>query len=73
VLVDAAAAHAVGEHATTADVVLHFLRPGRVGPAVARASVIAARPDGHVVRVEVVDAGAHDRVMAVAVSTVRRF
>jgi uncharacterized protein (TIGR00369 family) len=73
VLVDAAAAHAVGEHATTADVVLHFLRPGRVGPAVARASVVGERADGHVVRVEVVDAGADDRVMAVAVSTVRTF
>ncbi len=35
VLVDAAATHAVGDDATTTDVVLHFLRPGRVGPAVA--------------------------------------
>jgi uncharacterized protein (TIGR00369 family) len=71
VLVDAASAYAVGEDATTADVTMHFLRPGRVGPAVARASVIGERADGHVVRVEVVDAGADDRVMAVAVSTVR--
>lgn len=71
VLVDAAGAHAIGEGAVTADVVLHFMRPGRVGPAVARATVIGARADGHLVRVEVVDAGADDRVMAVAVSTVR--
>ena len=33
--------------------------------------MIGERADGHVVRVEVVDAGADDRVMAVAVSTVR--
>ncbi|MGZ4689665.1 MAG: hotdog domain-containing protein [Acidimicrobiia bacterium] len=71
VLVDAAAAHAVGAGATTADVVLHFLRPGRIGPAVARASVLGERPDGHLVHVQVVDAGADDRVMAVAVGTVR--
>lgn len=71
VLVDAASAHAIGEGATTADVVMHFLRPGRVGPAVAHASVIGERADGTVVRVEVVDAGADDRVMAVAVTTVR--
>jgi uncharacterized protein (TIGR00369 family) len=71
VLVDAAAAHAVGNGATTTDVVLHFLRPGRVGPAIANATVLGARPDGHVVRVEVVDAGAADRVMAFGVATVR--
>ena len=70
VLVDAAATHAIGGDATTTDVVMHFLRPGRVGPAVARATVLGDRPDGHLVRVEVVDAGA-DRVMAVAVTTVR--
>lgn len=71
VLVDAAAAHAIGADATTANVVMHFLRPGRVGPAVARASVLAERADGHLVRVEVVDTGADDRVMAVAIATVR--
>jgi uncharacterized protein (TIGR00369 family) len=71
VLVDAAATHAVGDDATTADVVLHFLRPGRVGPAIARATALGDRPDGHLMRVEVTDAGAEDRVMAVAVVTVR--
>lgn len=71
VLVDAAATHTVGDGATTTDVVLHFLRPGRIGPAVARAEVLGRRPDGHLVRVEVVDAGADNRVMAVAVGTVR--
>ena len=53
----------------TADVVLHFLRPGRVGsggrPRLGARTIDA---DGHLVRVEVVDAGADDRVMAVAVA-----
>jgi uncharacterized protein (TIGR00369 family) len=71
VLVDAAASRAVGGGATVVDVVLHFLRPGRVGPAVARARVLGERRDGHLVRVEVIDTGADDRVMALAVCTVR--
>jgi uncharacterized protein (TIGR00369 family) len=71
VLVDAVATHTVGDGAVTTDVVLHFLRPGRVGPAVARATVLGRRRDGHLLRVEVVDTGADDRVMAVAVATVR--
>jgi uncharacterized protein (TIGR00369 family) len=71
-LVDEAAARAVGPGAATVDVVLHFLRPGRTGPAVARAVSIGGRPDGELVRVEVVDAGADDRVMSLAVCTVRR-
>ena len=72
VLVDAAAAHAIGDDAAiTTDVVMHFLRPVRVGPAIARTTVLGARADGHLVRVEVVDAGAGDRVMVVAVATVR--
>ena len=70
-LVDAAAEHVVGPDASAADVVLHFLRPGRVGPVVARAERLGVRPDGHLVRVEVLDAGAQDRTMAVAVVTVR--
>jgi acyl-coenzyme A thioesterase PaaI-like protein len=70
VLVDAAAGAVVGD-GTVADVVLHFLRPGRVGPAVARARVLGRRPDGVLVHVEVVDGGAADRVMAIAVCTVR--
>lgn len=71
VLVDAAATHAIGSETSTADVVLHFLRPGRVGPAIARAAILGHRRDGHLVRVEVVDAGADERVMAIAVATVR--
>lgn len=69
-LVDLAGRHQVGGIATT-DVVLHFLRPGRVGPAVATVDPIGLRPDGALLRVEVRDQGADDRVMAVAVTTVR--
>jgi uncharacterized protein (TIGR00369 family) len=75
-LVDLAAENAVaavvGEPVVVADVVLHFLAPGRVGPVSARASVLGERPDGHVARVEVVDRGADDRVMSLAIVTVRR-
>jgi acyl-coenzyme A thioesterase PaaI-like protein len=76
--VDEAAVHAVrgaadggGATLATADLVLHFLAPGRVGPIVAHGDVLGARADGHVVRVEVRDQGSNDRVMAVAVATVR--
>jgi hypothetical protein len=52
-------------------VTLQYLGRGRIGPGVARPRVGGGRADGHVVRIEVVDAGADDRLMAVAVSTVR--
>jgi acyl-coenzyme A thioesterase PaaI-like protein len=74
-VVDVAAEHAVGTivgaPVVAADIVLHFLAPGRVGPVVARADVLGERADGHVVRVEVSDRGAGGRVMSVAVVTVR--
>jgi uncharacterized protein (TIGR00369 family) len=73
--VDLAAVDAVtgtsGAPAAAADITLHFLAPGRIGPVAARTTVLGERPDGVVVRVEVVDRGAHDRRMAVAVTTVR--
>ena len=68
-LVDLAARHATGGSATT-DTVLHFLAPGRVGPVTARVTIVGRRADGRLVRVEVRDAGAGDRLMAVAVATV---
>jgi uncharacterized protein (TIGR00369 family) len=67
-LVDLAAAHAT--HGRTADVVLHFLAPNRVGPVRATAAVLGTRSDGHVCRVEIRDTGA-DRVTAVAIATAR--
>jgi 1,4-dihydroxy-2-naphthoyl-CoA hydrolase len=57
--------------AVTTDAVVHYLAPGRVGPLRASARVLGERPDGHVCRVEIVDTGAADRVVVVAVTTVR--
>jgi uncharacterized protein (TIGR00369 family) len=77
-LVDLASVEAVaattgvtGVAGATADITLHFLAPGRIGPVAARTAVLGERADGTVVRVEVVDRGAGDRRMAVAVTTVR--
>lgn len=53
------------------DVALHFLAPARLGPVRARAHTVGTRPDGRTARVEVRDAGAEDRVVAVAVTTTR--
>ncbi|MGZ6997597.1 MAG: PaaI family thioesterase [Acidimicrobiia bacterium] len=69
-LVDVAARHATGASRTT-DAVVHFVRPGRVGPVVASVRRVGARADGHLVRVELRDRGSDDRVMAVAVATAR--
>jgi acyl-coenzyme A thioesterase PaaI-like protein len=68
-LVDLAARHATGGRATT-DAVLHFLAPGRVGPVTASVTTVGTRADGTLVRAEVRDQGADDRLMAVAVATV---
>ena len=66
--VDLAAEHASG--GITADVVLHFLAPTRVGPIRAIARPVGTRADGTVLRIEVRDEGA-DRVTALAVVTAR--
>jgi acyl-coenzyme A thioesterase PaaI-like protein len=72
-LVDLAAVHAVGvPGAASTDAVVHFLSPGRVGPVYARAEMCGRRADGDVVRVELHDRGADDRLMSVAVVTVAR-
>jgi len=67
-LIDIAAEHVSG--GITADVVLHFLAPNRVGPVRAEARAVGTRADGTVLRVEVRDHGA-DRVTALAVVTAR--
>jgi uncharacterized protein (TIGR00369 family) len=74
-LVDAAAENealaACGGGHATADAVVHFLAPARVGPVRASATLVGERRDGRVARVEVRDAGAGDRPVAVAVTTAR--
>jgi len=65
-LIDVTAEHVTGD--VTADVVLHFLAPNRVGPVRATGNTVGSRADGTVVRIEVRDEGA-GRVTALAVVT----
>ena len=58
--------------AIVTDLAVHYLSPGRVGPIVATASSAGHRGPDHLVRVEVRDHGADDRLMALAMTTVRR-
>ncbi len=67
-LVESAVRHTLGG-ADLTSVVLHFLRPGRVGPVRAVATWIGSRPDADLLRVEVRDLGADGRTMAIAIVT----
>jgi uncharacterized protein (TIGR00369 family) len=69
-LVDLAGRHATGGAATT-DAALHFIAPTRSGPVTTTVEVVGERADGALLRVEVRDEGAGDRVTAVGVTTVR--
>lgn len=53
------------------DLTIHYTNPGRDGPIVAEATVIGRRGGDILVRVTAHDAGADDRLMNVAVMTVR--
>lgn len=55
----------------SADTLVHYLRPTRVGPLEARCRIIGSRPDGTVVRVAVHDLGADARQVALGSVTVR--
>lgn len=68
-LVDLAGMHTTGGCATT-DAVIHFVSPGRVGPITATVTDVGHRTDGQLLRIEVRDAGADDRLVATAVTTV---
>jgi acyl-coenzyme A thioesterase PaaI-like protein len=70
-VVESAVRHTLGG-ADLTSVVLHFLRPGRIGPVRAVAAMIGTRPDGELLRVEVRDLGADGRTMAVAIVTATR-
>lgn len=58
--------------AIVTDLAVHYLSPGRVGPIVAVATSAGHRGPDHLVRVEVRDQGADNRLMALAMTTVRR-
>jgi uncharacterized protein (TIGR00369 family) len=68
-LVESAAARALDRGAALSSVVLHFLHPGRTGPVRAAARSVGTGTAGTVLRVEVRDRGATDRLLAVAVVT----
>lgn len=74
-LADVAAARAVagveGGAVASADTVLRYLAPARVGPVEARCRIVGARPEGTVVRVAVHDLGAGGRPVALASVSVR--
>jgi uncharacterized protein (TIGR00369 family) len=55
----------------TADMTVHFLAPGRVGPVRATGVVLRAGKGNAVVEVRVVDHGHDDRLMAVALVNMR--
>lgn len=57
--------------AIVTDLALHYLSPGRIGPIIATADLVGRRGADHLVRVEVRDHGADNRLMALAQTTVR--
>jgi uncharacterized protein (TIGR00369 family) len=57
---------AIGSHGVAAsDVVLHYLRPVKVGPVEARCDVLGTRAGRTTVRVAIHDVGSDDRVVTV--------
>jgi acyl-coenzyme A thioesterase PaaI-like protein len=76
-LIDAAAesvaAARMSEGVATQDLQLHFLALGRVGPIRSRARWLAGSPREARLRVELVDAGQEDRLVAVSVVRLARF
>jgi acyl-coenzyme A thioesterase PaaI-like protein len=60
----------LGRPCRTTDLHIHYLALGRSGPFRARAEVLRVEPRGAVVsRVELVDTGAEDRLLALGVAT----
>ena len=70
-LMDAVVESALGGPVVAGDTVVHFLRPGRVGPVHAEARITGTRADGAVLRITWRDAGAGGRTTALG-STVAR-
>lgn len=66
-----AAAIAMKSLVATADMTVHFLAPGRVGPVRATGVPLRVGGDSAVVEVRVVDTGKDNRLMATALLTVR--
>jgi uncharacterized protein (TIGR00369 family) len=66
-----AAAKAMGAMVATADMTVHFLAPGRVGPVRATGVPLRVGQDSAVVEVKVIDTGKDDRLMASGLMTIR--
>jgi uncharacterized protein (TIGR00369 family) len=66
-----AAAMAMSSLVATADMTVHFLAPGRVGPVRATGVPLRAGNGNAVIEVRVVDHGRDDRLMAVALVNMR--
>ncbi|MFP6639903.1 MAG: hotdog domain-containing protein [Myxococcota bacterium] len=58
------------ESGVTRDLALHYLAQGKTGPLETRTRVLALRPDGALIRVEILDRGESDRLVAVATNRV---
>ncbi len=61
-----AARHVTGRQLVTADLTIHYLLPGRVGPFRTRTRILGTTAETASCRVEIVDRGAGDRAVAVA-------
>lgn len=60
---------ATGKPLITRDLAIHYLSQGKIGPFRTKAKVVRTTSDTALTRVEVVDTGARDLVMAVAMNT----
>jgi len=73
ILADVAGQHAAraatNRAVTTSDLSVHYLSQGRVGPFRTRAKVLRTTNDSALTRVEVIDAGAEDSLIAVVLNT----
>jgi uncharacterized protein (TIGR00369 family) len=57
------------QHLTTKDMSMHYLSQGKIGPFRTRAKVLRKTADTALTRVEVVDTGANNRLLMVAMNT----
>ena len=73
VLADVAGQHAAraatGKPLITSDLLIHFISQGKVGPFRTRAEVLRAKDNTALTRIEVIDSGADDRLITVAMNT----
>jgi uncharacterized protein (TIGR00369 family) len=66
---EVAARNAAGKPLTTSDLAIHYLSQGKRGPFRTRTRVLRTTDDTALTRVEVIDRGVEDRVIAVAMNT----